>query len=193
MDNKWPVCNLEVPEPKYYKHNETGMHMYSCPRCGEYDIATSFEEELSNVLKKDNKKMATLSHWVRLKHESIMKEAPTEGYHKNPIKLDLELVKSIIKSPPPNPTEQADNFIRWIGDNVKSAGEYIPVDKYSVPAIIGSATLDEFYFVFQHLKDTKGLVKHKSSVGRGNIDLFDITLSFKGCEYYRKPKIVPAE
>jgi len=163
------------------------MSFYSCPRCGKYDIATFFKSELSNVLNKDSKKIATLSHWIRLKHESILKEIPTEGSHKNPIKLDQELVESIIKNPRPNPAEQADNFVRWIGDNIKYGRHYIPVKKYSIEAIVGSQNEREFYFVTDHLKK-KGIIETRTAERRGDTDIYDVTFSFDGWEYYEELK-----
>lgn len=182
MDNKCPVCNLEVPDPKYNKYNERGMHTYLCPRCGEYDIATFFESELSNILKKDNKKITTLSHWIRLKHESI-----PDRYPKKTITLDQELVESIIKNPPPNPAEQADNLVRWIGDNIKYGRHYIPIKKHVIEAIVGSQNEQEFYFVTDHLKK-KGIIETKTAVGKGDTDLYDVTFSFDGWEYYEELK-----
>lgn len=188
MDKKCPICNLKVPEPTHYKDKKgKGMHTYSCPRCGEYDIATFFEEGLSNVLKKDNKKIATLSHWIRLKHESIMKEIPTEGSYKNPIKLNQELVESIIKNPPPNPAEQADNFVRWVGDNIEYGMHYIEVRKPVIEAIIGAKNESDFYFIFSHLKN-KGIILTESHVGGGATIAADVTLSFSGWEYYEELK-----
>jgi len=58
--------------------------------------------------------------------------------------LDEQLMNSIIKNPPLSPAEQADNFVRWIGDNVQSGGQYIEVHKPRILAVIGSIDEAEF-------------------------------------------------
>jgi hypothetical protein len=98
--------------------------------------------------------------------------------------LDEELTGAIIRNPRPSPPEQADNFVRWIGDNAKTFDEYIDVDKFAIQAVIGSATFDEFVFVFGHLRD-KGVIQHQG--GKDNVYI-KARLSFLGWERYRELK-----
>jgi hypothetical protein len=145
------------------------------------------------ILKGDILKIAKLSHWIRARHESLLKGPPdNQGWRKANI-LDSGLVKSvlgedlteaIIRNPRPSLSEQSDNFVRWIGDNVSVGGQYIDVDKYAGPAIVGSATFEEFELVFRHLRD-KGIIEHKT--GTGNIWV-KVTLSFAGWERYDELK-----
>jgi hypothetical protein len=187
VDNKCPVCNLAVPKPQYFKSKEKGMNNYSCDRCGNYDIERAIEWQLSDMLRKDNKKMAALSHWIRTKHESIVKEPPNDRGNGKSITLDQELVDGIVRIAPPNPAEQADNFVRWIGDNIEYGRHYVPAKKHFIEAIIGSVNEQEFNFVSDHLKK-EGIIETETAVGKGNTDHFDVTLSFSGWEYYRELK-----
>jgi len=128
-----------------------------------------------------------MSHWIRTKYESITKEPPDEQLLKKTIILDKKLVDTIIKQPPPSPAEQADNFIRWLGNKVEAAGHYVPVPKHAIEAIIGAINEPEFYFIFGHLKK-RGLIESKTAVGGGNIILANVTLSYEGWEYYEELK-----
>lgn len=96
-------------------------------------------------------------------------------------------MESIIRNPRPSLPEQADNFIRWIGDNLKTGGEYKDVEKLAIQAIIGSVTFEEFVMVFGHLRDKK-LIDHKTAVGGGDRVFAQVTLSFNGWERYRELK-----
>lgn len=192
MDNKCPVCNLNVAEPKCYDIKGKEMHRYSCGRCGDYNIETDFEElELTHILNNNNKKVAALSHWIRIQHESIVKEASYDQFYRKTITLDQELVENIIKNPPPSLAEQANNFVLWLGDKT-APSEEILVDGNEHQAIIGSKTPEEFRFVLSHLSDD-GLIKAKPSNHAGIVLRDKVTLPFKGWEYYERLKLGAVE
>jgi len=182
--DKCLICSLGLDEtPKFHIHHDKSINLYSCKRCGDYWVDSHLKDTLPYLLDQDIRKIAVLSHWIRMKHEVIKKTPPdSQGFRKF-ILLDQELVSNIINRSPPTPAEQADNFVIWIGDNTNHGRHYIPVNKFSVPAIIGSITPEEFSFVFEHLKNQK-IIEHKNATGRGNTDFADVTLSFSGWEYY---------
>ena len=182
MDNKCPVCNLEVSEPQYYDDRGKGMHRYSCPRCGDYKIETGFERVLSAILNKDVKKIAALSHWIRTKHESIIKEPPDDNFFRKTIILEKELVESIIKHPPPNPSEQANNIIGWLGENLEAPGEVVKSESNVDQSIMGCLTPRNFVLVIKHLIDS-GIVQGTVSTATANV-----TLTFQGWQYYEELK-----
>ncbi len=97
--------------------------------------------------------------------------------------MNEELVNSIIKNPRPSLPEQVDNFIRWIGDNIKVGGEYIAVEELAIQAIVASATSEEFELVFDHLGQ-EGLIEHRSETGVWR----KVTLPWAGWERYRELK-----
>jgi hypothetical protein len=128
-------------------------------------------------------RMAVLSHWIRTRYESRKKQRT-----KAPIILTDELLNDIIKNPRPSLADQADNYVHWIGDNVKVGGQYIPVEELAIQAIVGSATIEEFELVSSHLRDGR-LIDHKSETGIWR----KVTLSFAGWERYRELKRATAD
>jgi hypothetical protein len=150
-------------------------------------IEEIFSLALRDKLGNDKRKIASLSHWIRAQHEAVIKKAAKEQTHRTLLILDEGLVNTIIKHQPPNPAEQADNFLCWIGDNIQAGGQYIEVHKPAILAIIGSIDDAEFYFIFGHLKEER-LILSKSHVGGGNAIIADVTLEWRGWEYYRELK-----
>ncbi|MHC4116972.1 MAG: hypothetical protein ACYSWO_05645 [Planctomycetota bacterium] len=183
MSYNCPVCSSDIPKPYYYDNKGTGMERYSCPRCGDFNMQTFLARGVTIELNNDNTKIAALSHWIRTRHDTLVKTPPDERGFRKSIILDEHLIQSIIKEKPPTPTEQADNFVRWVGDKMPSADEYIAVNKFSILGILGSKNEREFLFVVNYLKE-KGTIKTKTAVGRGHVDAFDVTLSFNGLRYY---------
>ena len=160
MGAECPVCKSTVSNEKESRDPDGQKSIwYTCPRCGDYHLkgldATILRHD---ILEEAPQRIATLSHWIRTKHESEVRKLREKQGRRIPIELDRELVNSILKNPRPSLTDQADNLVRWIGDNSKTFDEYINVDRFAVVAIVGSATFDEFVFVFGHLGD-KGIIR----------------------------------
>jgi hypothetical protein len=180
MSQTCPVCSSKVSESKEVSIGVLGDHGYhfSCPRCGDYEI-DSFSDAQVRDRRLDPQTTAVLSHWIRTEHESTKTRS-----RKDPIVLTEKLVDDIIKSPRPSLPEQADYYVRWIGDNVKVGGKFIGVKPLAIQAIIGSASIEEFELVSGHLKDAARLIIHGSGAGAWR----DVTLSFAGWEHYRELK-----
>jgi hypothetical protein len=128
-----------------------------------------------------------LSHWIRTRHEAIAKEPLDECSREKRIILYKELVDNIIKTQPPNPAEQADNFVRWLGENVVAPGEEVLVAPSTHQAIMGSQTPNGFALVIGYLFNT-GMV-----IGRRYDDYKEpgkahVTLSFEGWKRFEKLK-----
>jgi hypothetical protein len=160
------------------------MHSYSCPRCGDFDLQYHFIQQLIYLLNNDNRKIAALSHWIRTRHEAIAKDkakAPP-GKPFSTIALDEQLVNSIIKNPPPTPAEQADNIIRWLGNNIESHGKFFQLSPETHRSIMGSITESEFRWVLKHLIKSEILEGAEDSSG------VCVSLLFKGWQYYEKLK-----
>jgi hypothetical protein len=197
MSEKCPVCNTDIEKPTPSIPDGRHLESFSCRRCGDFTLDTKVlrpDMLRDAVLKGDITKIAKLSHWIRTRHESLIREGPDDQHWRKANMLDNESVKSalnaeltgaIIRNPRLSLKWQADNFVRWIGDTVNVGGQYIDVDKYAVQAIAGSATFEEFELVFRHLRD-KGLIEHKT--GAGNIWV-KATLSFAGWERYEELKL----
>lgn len=181
MSSNCPVCNTtNAGETLVGGGNE---YRWLCLRCGEFTLAFP-SGDMPYILADDVEKRGILSHWIRTKYEILRKEPADEQGGRRRIYLSGELVNNIIRNPRPSPPEQADNFVRWIGNNGKTFDEYIDVDKFAIQAIVGSATFDEFVFVFGHLKD-EGVIQHQG--GRDNVYV-RARLSFLGWERYHELK-----
>jgi nucleoside 2-deoxyribosyltransferase len=127
-------------------------------------------------------KVAVLSHWVRSKHENNIR-----GEDHREIVLDRELIKSIIKNPPPTPAEQADKFVLWLGNSKHPPGELVSVEPATHQSIIGAITPEGFELVLYYLMDRGILYGNKVEVN-GSPGIARVTLSFEGWQYYERLK-----
>jgi len=182
VSDKCPVCNSDIAKPEYHQYKKHFNNYYSCKRCGDFDVLGSFSKTLNATLGDDNKKIAVLSHWIRTKHEKISKSPPDEQFYRENIILDKKLVDTIIKRPPPSPAEQADNIIRWIGENIDAPGEIVELERDTHLSIMGAITPNNFALVIRHLTDS-GILQGNSSTRTTNV-----TLSFKGWQYFEELK-----
>ncbi len=183
MADKCPVCNSDVEKPTYYDSHGTSMHSYSCPRCGNFDLQYNFSHKLPMLLNNDIKKITVLSHWIRTRYEVIAKEPPDEQFYRKTIILNEELVDTIIKRQPPNPVEQANNIIRWLGKKIEAPGEDFRLEPAKHQSIMGAITSIEFMWIIKHLI--------KSGILEGTLTMdpsAEVTLSFEGWQYYEELK-----
>ena len=184
MSDECPVCGSDIPKPKEYPYKGHYNVSYLCDRCGEFDVLGAYDSHLQPTLGNDKEKIAALSHWIRTKNEN---RTPQKSRHYEMILLDKRVVETILEQRRPNPSEQADNFVRWIGNKIKRGGQYIDVNKSSILAIIGAIEREEFHFIFDHLKK-EGLIESKTAVGKGDTVIAKVTLSFNGLKYYQELK-----
>lgn len=180
MSENCPVCQT-VLENKI-NANSANSFAYECYRCGKfilsYHTKACLRRTYIDAQARGEKEeiIAILSHAIRKKQKDDSWAT-----------LDGNLIEAILKQSLPTLAEQKDIFIRWIGKNIRGGGDYVRVNKYSILAIIGARKVEEFYFIFEHLK-TKGIVKNKTVVGGGGSALMDVTLSYDGWEYYNEIK-----
>jgi hypothetical protein len=183
VSDQCPVCDSDIPKSERYRYKDHYNICYICDRCGTFDVLGAYDSFLQPTLGNDKEKIAVLSHWIRSKNEA---KTPKE-LRRSIILLDKRVVENVLEQRRPTPTQQADLFVRWIGDHIKSGGQYIEINKSSILAIIGAIKLEEFYFIFEHLKK-EGLIESKTAVGKGDTVLAKVTLSFKGLKYYQELK-----
>lgn len=185
MSDKCPVCNSEIAKPEQHQYKKHFNTYYSCKRCGEFDVLGSFSPMLHATLGDDNKKIAVLSHWIRAKHEKISKSKPDEQFYREVIILDKKLVDNIIKRTPPSPAEQANNFVRWLGENIDAPGEEVLVAPSTHQAIMGAQTQNGFALVIGYLFNA-GIVigqRYLEEPGKAHV-----TLSFEGWKHFEELK-----
>lgn len=186
MSDNCPVCETVLNDKSRISGIAPPVFTYDCPRCGKFDLSDGNKQCLPNLYaaekdKDKEEKNAIVSHAIRKMQKKDVNYWPN---------LDYQLIKAILKQSLPTPFEQKDIFIRWIGDSIKSGGDYISVNEYSILAIIGAKTENEFNFALDHLSKDK-LVKYSKAgqgmqVSTGNCG--DITLSLAGWKYYEELK-----
>jgi hypothetical protein len=181
MNMKCPICQSTVSEHEAWVRSQdsTPCDHYSCPRCGDFSVKFGDEK----FIPVDSpEKVAVLSHWVRSKHENNIRDE-----ERSEIVLDRELIKSIIKNPPPNPAEQANKFILWLGNSKNPPGELILVQPLTHQSIMGSITPKGFQLVLYHLMDN-GILKGIKAGDMQEPARANVALSVEGWEYYEKLK-----
>ena len=180
MSDKCPVCNSVAKEDtKSQQYKDSFISFFSCERCGDYWVESRLKSFLPRLLEKNDRKISVLSHWIRTRHEAIL---PEERKYKKMIIIDEELADNIIKNQTPNPAEQVNNLIRWLGENAKGYGEFLDLEEAKDLSLIGSATPKEFRWIIHHLINSKyieGNITSRSMNGR---------LSFDGWQYYEELK-----
>jgi hypothetical protein len=178
MADTCPVCRIE---DKGVTTSRAGcfQQAWSCPRCGSFVLGESLTTgtTLDQILGNDLNKRATLSHWIRTRHES-MSRASSSG-QLSTIILDRKMVQSLITNPLPSIAEQKNKFILWVGDNSRP-GESVPVNANLQQSVMGAMTPKGFLLVLGQLEKT-GLLT-PTVVGGPS----DTALTYKGWEYYEE-------
>jgi len=177
--NLCPVCNWQS-EIKTVKVNNAFWFLISCPRCGHYQVDNVTKGYLNGEEFKKNS--ATLSHAIRKMQRST--ELPL---------LDLASISRIVKNTLPKPSEQANNFILWLGDNIPSFGDEVVVYGLVMQAEIGARTQEGMDKVVEYLIEKKLIEStnlhtpayFEDTTGPSQ---FRMTLTMDGWEYYEKLK-----
>ena len=180
------ICQTPIKKTEYLNRgNNKSLNGYDCPRCGNYYVDSYTEGYIQQSLRDhinnrfDEQKVAKLSHWVRTKHGA---NKPNERGFTKLITIDKILIDNIIENPIPNPSEQADNLIRWLGENSKGYGEFLDLEESKDLSLIGSATPNEFVWIAHHLIDSKVIEGNITSRG------MNVRLSFDGWKYFEELK-----
>lgn len=144
------------------------MTYYECPRCGHFGLARLAEQLLSTVAVTP-RNAAVLSYTIS--------RAPRQG--PETIVFDFDQCKRIVEADYlPTPQEQAENLVRWLGDNLSGPGERITLRYAKHGALIGAQSEAGFTFIVDGLLRSDLLFR--DSLGAGE------TLSFKGWERYEQ-------
>jgi hypothetical protein len=118
------------------------------------------------------RKRAILSHAIRT--------TPRRGIDTN--LFDSVLCQRLIETGIlPTPQEQAEIFVRWLGENLAGPGESLTVSFDEHGGIIGAQSADGFHFVLEGLTTT-GLLRAQHFMGGGS----HVTLSFAGWERFEQ-------
>jgi hypothetical protein len=182
---KCPICQTSAKEGGSFPRENNIFTEYTCPRCGNYFVASYIVNYLLSELRDyqrnsfDDQKVAKLSHWVRTKHEANI---PNEEGRTKTIILYKDLIDSILKRPHPSPAEQADILVLWLGEKAKGYAEHLTLDPAKDLSLIGAETIKGFVWIVHNAIESdlvEGSITNTSMILR---------LSFKGWEYYQELK-----
>ena len=159
-----PVCKSKAEEhPSYGDYSNI-----DCPKCSHFKLSGTAEALLPNKIT-DPDVIPLLSHYIR-KRAMASDEVPliTEGWIVNTIQT-----KSL-----PNPLEQANNLIFWLGTELGNRLErsITPIDFEKIASIIGGYNHLSVVYLLQNMAD-KGWVPRKDNA-------ITMTLTFEGWERY---------
>ena len=175
-----PLCENSEISLKSRDYEE--ILIINCTTCGYYEISQS---DLSLIENENNKNWKPkLSYWVR-NHQ--IKNAPLEISHR----FFDETIKNYSM---PNPFDQANNLIKWIGDNVNNFNEKISIEIEKVVPIIGSSSIKEVNWISKHLVENKLIARTNfirtipTTTYEERKEKFEVSLTFQGWEKYYELK-----
>jgi hypothetical protein len=179
MSENCPICQ-GVLKDKPIPASEAKGFGYECVRCGNFCLPHHTKDDLRRIFidaeakGEKEEKVAVLSHAIC----NMQRKGETWPT------LEGDLIKAILKNPLPSINEQANNFIRWLGENVRH-GEDVLIEASTHQAIMGALKPSGFAFIIKHLFDT-GIVTGQRYADR--ISKAHVSLSYEGWQYYDKLK-----
>lgn len=159
-----PLCDLKgVPG---LPASVALLHKYRCPNCGTYEVSVGL-----GLPDRARRERALLSHVIK----KAQRTSPC------PV-LTVEWCEHILKgSRLPNPAEQADNLILWLGEELERQDEgrglNVPVMTRHLSAVAGSLNSREVAFVLDSLVERKDISRTEG-----------MKLTFQGWERYDEIK-----
>jgi hypothetical protein len=168
------ICQVCQQKLKDTQGRPEGLHVdfFSCPQCGDYFVSKSVLSVLPGKLESEKDAGAKISHMLRQAYE--YGEIPT---------LYTNTIVEILKRKLPNPREQADLFIRWLGKTIDGPGETIDVNSVTHKSILGAKSDAGFALIVKHLVDS-GPLNGTTFDTMGASFGANVTLSFEGWDYY---------
>jgi hypothetical protein len=143
-----------------------------CPRCGAFGLTYRAEAALPELLTTP-RRMSVLSYAIR--------RTPPSGL-KTTLFDHLECKRLVEADYLPTPQEQAENLVRWLGDNLAGPGETLRISFPGDGARLGAQSRASFHFIVKGL-EASGLLEVQSAFIDGSSE---VTLSFAGWERFEQ-------
>ncbi len=156
-----PLCKVGLSAPT----KPSSITRVLCPNCGAYDLAQEFYEDFlknaGSILTKKN--LATLSYAIR-------------GRQPSPPLLVEEWANQTLKNTAlPTASEQLDNLILYLGNQLSGPGETVNIDPFELTAELGSTSESATSWNIQ------GAFKENLIEGVESLRSFlDVTLTYAG-------------
>jgi hypothetical protein len=187
-----PVCESEAEVSEEFKNSDRiDVIKSDCPRCGLFVISNSVIKAIDNLIElgeniQKNKRFA-LSHYI-----AIQKRRSEFG-HQRPLELYNDTYSAIIESLElPNPAEQADNLIIFIGESARFHTDQIKIEPLRLAALIGAYKEKSIILITSELQK-QDLIECYRKNGEGNVapdNDYKLSLTFKGWQRYEELKKV---
>lgn len=171
MESFCQVCKQKLKEIQSLPERRDG-DFFSCPQCGDYCASRTALSVLPSKLESEKDAGAKISHMLRQAYE--YGDIPT---------LYTTTIDEVLRRQLPNPREQADFFIRWLGKTLEGPGQMIDVDSVNHKSIIGAKSDEGFALIVKHLLEN-GMLNGHASDTMGAPFGANITLSFEAWDYY---------
>lgn len=176
-----PVCLSVYSAPASVSEEGGGLHV-NCPSCGQFAVE---EEAWKDYLRPNSHgaKSLTNYHRARLSYR-INRTRIDQGVRKP--KIYSSDIEGFIADgcPGPNPSEQAANIIKFVGDEISRTGERLPALPQNLYAIVGSGSPDFARSLVFELKQNGWLDGVEQRKDNHTIPLSAINLSLAGWERY---------
>lgn len=168
-----PVCQSSLLEDSHRDARQDVTH-FDCPRCGHFGLTPTTLDDLQDTMQVVPDAAAKLSHALR--------RASDAGSHDF---FTTDTIQEVLRRPLPRPKEQADLLIRWLAKFSPGPGETVVIAPETHAGVVGAKSEGGFELVLDHLFET-GLLKGAQHRYVGAPIRAEVTLSFKGWEYYEQ-------
>jgi len=165
-----PVCEGILNSES--KELSNGACRYACYNCGTFDVSEFLVEGLSSRLGKRREARAVLSHALRR-----MQKTGTPF-------LDEKVFARILEHDLPSVSEQRDNLIVWLGENLPIPGDRVWIESKTHRAVLGAVTKDGFRMILTDLVK-RGLVDCNPPMNP-DIGNANAALTVDGWSYFEK-------
>lgn len=142
-----------------------------CPACGEYRVAGTDVHSLLDDERMSPVQRAVLRHKVRRLNWSDRLPDLTEAL----------IEEALGATRLPNPHEQGNDLILWLGDKCEAPGHFLEVPCEAAVGITGALSRDGYVFVMKHLKAANLIDAPDASVGGSRL-----RLTFSGWAAYEE-------
>lgn len=168
-----PICNADakVRGPMSAPGGREGYRV-ECGRCGLFFLSYEALQDMPGILAGDTDRIARAAYGVRRMQRG-----------RQPPFLMREQIANMLATPLPSVAEQANNLVRWLGENLNGPGESESINSDTYQFIIGARTPNGLDLIVGHLFEAHILSGNHTKFLDGTSST-EATLTFRGWEYF---------
>jgi hypothetical protein len=161
-----PICTRSVPKDGVSDHGERAT--IRCSRCGSFTFTGTVYRMLESRQLEPFQR-AALMHRVR-----IASSRPGFVLDSSVLKLWLNDLRL------PSPSEQIENLILWLAENLRAAGDTVDLISDEYQAVVGAADDGGFAWVLKQAESHGWVQGHFADYLDGSAQLINATLTLAG-------------